>query len=91
MTNKQIIQLFCSNSIRESKANNLHIRKERNGYILRNYGTDIAFHNPEKQTFILNVTKYSVTTSKIQSTISQYSPYYQTTIDGCERGFTFKL
>ena len=91
MTNKQITQLFTSTSPKECKANNLYIRKECNGYILRNYGTDIAFHDPDSQTFILNISKYSNTTLRIQSTISQYSPYYQTTVNGCERGFRFKL
>lgn len=91
MTNQQIINRFFCDP-KEMKTNNLRIEKRGNGFALVNYYTDIAFYDPERDHYHFNETKYSVSTSKIQSMIRQGLPKpYATIVNGCERGFRFKL
>lgn len=91
MTNQQIINRFFCDP-REMKTNNLRIEKRNNGFVLVNYWTDLVFYDPERDHYHFNATKYSVSTSRIQSMIRHYLPIqYATVIDGCQRGFRFKL
>jgi hypothetical protein len=91
MTNQQLINRFFCNP-KEMKANHLRIEKRDNGFALVNYYTDLVFYDVERDHYTFNATKYSSTTSRIQTMIRQGLPKpYATIIDGCERGFTFKL
>lgn len=83
MTNEQIIKLFCSNTPKECKANNLRIIRHPFGFVLRNYDTDIAMHAPNYKHFRLNTSKFylengktSVTTAKIQNKVRSLAPSY---------------
>lgn len=91
MTNQQIINRFFNNP-REMKTNHLRIEKRGNGFALVNYWTDLVYYDPERDHYHFNSTNYSRTTSRIQRMIRQGLPkQYATIIDGCERGFRFKL
>lgn len=91
MTNKQLINRFFCDP-RECMTSTLRIEKRDNGFALVNYFTDLAFYDPERDHYHFNATKYSVTTSMIQSMILKGLPKpYATIIDGCERGFRFRF
>ena len=89
MTNEQLIKHFFCNP-KEASANNLRIEKRGNNWILVNYYTDLVFYDVEKDHYTFNVTKYSVSTSRIQSLIHSYIPSSDyTTVNGCKMGFRF--
>ena len=89
MTNQQIINRFFCDP-KEMKTNNLRIEKRGNNFVLINYYTDLAIYDPERDHYHFNATKYSRTTSKIQTLIHAGLPKpYATIIDGCKLGFRF--
>lgn len=89
MTNEQIINQFTYWP-KECKTNNLRIEKRDDNWILINYYTDLVLYEPEKERFTFNVTKYSVSTSRIQSMIHRELPKSKTiNIEGCKMGFRF--
>jgi hypothetical protein len=91
MTNQQIINRFFCDP-KECKTNHLRIEKRGNNFALINYYTDLVFYEPEKDHYTFNDTSYSRSTSRIQSMIRRGLPKpYATIVDGCERGFKFKL
>lgn len=61
MRNDQVIKAFLNKKYGKSSTGNLISR----GVTLTNYDTDIAYHKNEK--IFVNIRKFSVTTSKIQS------------------------
>jgi len=74
MTNNQLIYKFMNGDVKSGqlKVNNLRIEpgNKENSYILYNYNTPILYvEDIDNPTFLLNETKYSLTTSKIQNTI----------------------
>ena len=89
MTNQQLINRFFCDP-KEMKTNNLGIEKRGKGFALVNYYTDLVFYDLEKDHYTFNSTKYSRTTSKIQTLIHAGLPKpYATIIDGCKLGFRF--
>jgi hypothetical protein len=89
MTNEQIIKRFFCNP-KEASANNLHIEKRGDNWILVNYYTDLVIYHTDINQYVMNETKYSVSTSRIQSLIRSYIPSSDyTTVLGCKKGFRF--
>lgn len=89
MTNQQIINQFTYWP-KECKANHLRIEQRGDNWVLVNYWTDLVLYDPEREHYHFNITKYSVSTSRIQSMIRRELPKSNTTtVDGCERGFRF--
>jgi hypothetical protein len=89
MTNQQIINRFFCNP-RECRANNLRIEKRGDNWILVNYYTDLVIYHTDINQYVMNETKYSPATSKIQSLIRSYIPSSDyTTVNGCKMGFRF--
>lgn len=91
MTNQQLInRFFCDPKAMQT--NHLRIEERGDNFALVNYWTDLVFYDTEKDHYTFNATKYSPTTSKIQSMISRELPKANTTtINGCERGFKFRF
>jgi len=72
------------------QTNHLRIEKRGDNFALVNYWTDLVFYDVEKDHYTFNATKYSVSTSKIQTMIRGGLPKYATTtVDGCKMGFRF--
>ena len=76
MTNEQVITQFLKGQLGHS----LHLYTE--GSILINYNTRIAY--VENNKLYLNKTKYSRTTSKIQSQLRRLAPMYYKNIEEYE-------
>lgn len=65
-TNSEVVQAFFNHTPLSSHNGNLKTTKTT----LINYSTIIAYY--ENDTYYINISKYSITTSKIQTSIKRY-------------------
>lgn len=75
-SNEDVIRMFLEDSFPKDKrpvwgTDNLKISKRPNGWSLVNYSTPILYRADGESAVYFNTTKYSVTTSKIQSYIKR--------------------
>lgn len=85
MTNRQVINAFVSGKSGKSSNGNLYVSWD--GKRLFNYETCIA-QRLSDGTFVVNSTKYSVTTSKIQTYV-RYTLGEYTEVFGKPRGTSY--
>ena len=85
MTNQQVINAFVSGKSGKSSNGNLYVSCDKTR--LFNYGTCIA-QRLSDGTFVVNSTKYSVTTSKIQTYV-RYTIGNYTEVFGKPRGTSY--
>jgi hypothetical protein len=74
LTNESVIVHFLGFEAGESHTGNLYTSNSGKDFKLMNYGTCLAQFIGGK--LVVNATKYSVTTSKIQSKLRYHAPFY---------------